>query len=460
MQPAPVRCIRRLPSALLGAALAIGGARPLHAATAERITGLAAGASRLYALRANRVVAFDAAGRELGGCPRFEAPPPERPHPSAAPAVDADEALRLAGLPDDDPDSDEAEDVLEDEGLAPRRRRRTPDQPGVVARAIAASPDRDDVWIATSAGIYRGRDGACRRFALPGRDAVAVAAGNGGVAAATEDLLWRSDGDGALRVVAGLAARPRALAIIDAEHTLVASADDVVEIGPFGVVWSVLDRGSDALAVCGGTALALTGDGVWTWQGDAPAGRAGDRPPVRTVSCGDAAHARFIGAGGGLYTSPDGAAWREEGVPGDRLAGDAAQLAGQIWVAVGDRVVPLDDVRAPSPAFWPGPPALPPLPPLATDRLASPLFPWPQLTVVFVEQRTPLRDGWSVVLLLGFRFGRAAVAGADRGQLAAELVRRDAALADEEQRLSIPTDDDPSRNARLRAIRQEREALR
>ena len=70
------------------------------------------------------------------------------------------------------------------------------------------------------------------------------------------------------------------------------------------------------------------------------------------------------------------------------------------------------------------------------------------------------RIRWSVVVLLGFRFGRAVVAGPDRGQLAAELVRRDAALADEEQRLSIPTEDDPSRTARLRAIRQEREALR
>ena len=37
-----------------------------------------------------------------------------------------------------------------------------------------------------------------------------------------------------------------------------------------------------------------------------------------------------------------------------------------------------------------------------------------------------------------------------------EMVRRNA----EEQRLSIPTDDDPSRTARLRATRQEREALR
>jgi len=437
----------------------MGGARPVRAAPAERISGLVAGATRLFALRANRVVSFDAAGRERESCSRFEAPPPDRPRPAAS-AIDVDEALRLAGLPDDDPDSAEAEDVIDDEGLTPRRRRRTQTQPGVVARALAASPASDDVWIATSAGIYRGSGGACRRVALPDRDTIAIAAGDGAVAVATEDLLWRSAGDGGLRVVAGLTTRPRALAVVDAEHTLVASDDGVVEIGPFGVARPVLDRGTDALAVCGGTALALADDGVWSWTGDAPAERAGDRPAIRTVTCGDGGGARFVGAGGGFYTSPDGAAWHEEGAPADRLVGDSAALAGRIWVAVGDHVLPLEDVRAQTLDFSAVGAALPPLPPLAPRRFESPLVPWPQLTVVFVEQRTPLRDGWSLVVLLRFRLGRTAAAGEDRRQLAAELVRRDAALAAEEQRLSTATDDDPSRTARLRATRQEREALR
>ena len=51
--------------ALLGAALATTGARPLRAAPAERISGLVAGANRLFALRANRVVSFDAAARPM-----------------------------------------------------------------------------------------------------------------------------------------------------------------------------------------------------------------------------------------------------------------------------------------------------------------------------------------------------------------------------------------------------------
>jgi hypothetical protein len=458
---------------LVGAATltAFAGAAPAVAAPAERITNLVAGASELFALRANDVVRFDDAGRELGRCPRFEAPPPERTRAPAPPAVDADEALRLAGLPDDDPDSPEAEDVLEDEGLAPRRRARSapPGGPpgsegGIVAHALAASPASDDVWIATSAGIYRGRGGTCARVALPGRDTVAVAAGGGAIAVATQDMLWRADGSGAFRVAAGLVARPRALAVVDAEHTLVATADAVVEVGPFGVTRAVLDRGADALAVCDGVALALAGDGVWTWTGDAAPDRVGDRPPVRGVTCGDGvgAAARFIGAGGSLYVSSDGSAWHETVALRGRAVGDAAALAGRVWVAVDDGLVgfggpPSPQAARPRALPAPRPPALPPPP---TSRLLQPVFPWPHLTLVLTGQRTPLRDGWSVVVLLGFRFGRTAAAGSDRRLLAAELVRRDAALAAEEQALSIPTDDDPSRTARLRAARQEREALR
>src|SRR5262249_13279999 len=148
--------------------------------------------------------------------------PPDRPRAPPPTTVDADEALRLAGLPDDDPDSPEAEDVLDDEGLAPRRRPRSAppgSESAIVARAIGASPASDDVWIATSGGIYRGRGASCARVGLTGRDIVAVAAGGGGaVAVATQDLLWRSDGP-AFRVAAGLTARARALAVVDAEHT-------------------------------------------------------------------------------------------------------------------------------------------------------------------------------------------------------------------------------------------------
>jgi len=84
---------------------------------------------------------------------------------------------------------------------------------------------------------------------------------------------------------------------------------------------------------------------------------------------------------------------------------------------------------------------------------------------VFTAQHTPLRDGWSLVALVVFRLGRVAAARAEGGRLAAEVVQRDAALAAHEIELAnTPTEAthtaDTARAAQLRAIRQEREALR
>jgi hypothetical protein len=221
----------------------------------------------------------------------------------------------------------------------------------------------------------------------------------------------------------------------------------------------VLDHGADALAVCGGVALALAGDGVWTWTGEEAPRRAGDRPPVRTIACGDGNGARFVATGDAIYASPDGAVWRARRAwPGQSVAA-AAAVAGRIFVAVEDGVAALDDGPLPSPAAA-SPPAAPALSPLTPPRLTTPLLPWPELTVVFAGQHTLLRDGWSLVVLIGFRLGRARVSTADQRRLASELARRDAELAAQERALATPPGDDPSRNARLRALRQEREALR
>jgi hypothetical protein len=181
------------------------------------------------------------------------------------------------------------------------------------------------------------------------------------------------------------------------------------------------------------------------------------------VSCGDGRGARFIATGDAVYVSSDGGAWRQRGAWPGRSPTAAAAVAGRIWVAVDDAVVPLDGAPAagtPRAAPVTPPSPLPALPPLATAQLTTPLFPWPQLTVVFAGQRTPLRDGWSVVLLVGFHLGRATISAADRRHLAAELVRRDAELAAQEVELAAPAGDDASRTARLRALRQERKALR
>jgi hypothetical protein len=226
----------------------------------------------------------------------------------------------------------------------------------------------------------------------------------------------------------------------------------------------VLDRGGDAIAVCGGTAIALAGDGVWTWTAGEEAVRAGDRPPARTIACGDERSARFVATGESLYTSSDGATWRERRAwPGRSVAG-AAVVGDRVWIAVDDAIVPMDGalaappapVRAPRRAPGPG------LAPLATGRLTGALFPWPHVTLVFAGERTPQRVGWSLVVLFGFHLGRGPASAGDRRHLAAELVRRDAELAAQEMELaaSTTTDTDPTAGARLRAIRQEREALR
>jgi hypothetical protein len=296
---------------------------------------------------------------------------------------------------------------------------------------------------------------------------IAVAAAGAAVAAATADLLWRStDGGEHFRVAAGLVARPRALAVVDVARTLVADDDAVVEIGIDGAARAVMDRGAAVLAGCDGDALALAGDGAWAWRMDALAERVGDRPPARTLACGDGGPARFLAVGDNLYASADGAAWRERpALPGRTFA--AAAIGNRIWLATDEGVVPLDEASTIAPigsaAGLPPLPAPPPpsaLPPLPTARLLEPVFPWPQIAVVFTAERTPLRQGWSLVALVVFRLERGVAGHGDGRRVAAELVRRDAALAAQELELATTPGDDPSRNARLRALRQEREALR
>jgi hypothetical protein len=464
----PLARIHRASIAACAAALALAGSARAATAAPDRITDLVAGTNLLFALRGNTVVTFDATGREIARCPRFEAR-------QSAPAMtlarsgpfDAQEALRQAGLPDDDFQTSEAEEVLAAEGLTPRRQRRVAPEGPIIVHALAASAAADDVWIATSAGLYRGRRGGCARVALAGRDVLAVAAAGAAVAAATAELLWRStDGGEHFHVAAGLVARPRALAVVDVARTLVADDDAVVEIGIDGAARAVLDRGAAVLAGCDGDALALAGDGVWAWRMDAAAERVGDRPLARTLACGDGGTERFIAVGDNLYASADGAVWRARpALPGRTFA--AAAIGNRIWLATDEGVVPLDEVSTMAPirsgAGLPQLPAPPPpiaLPPLQTAHLLEPVFPWPQLAIVFTAERTPLRQGWSLVAMVVFRLERGVAAHGDGRRVAAELVRRDAALAAQELELATTPSDDPSRNARLRALRQEREALR
>src|SRR5262249_4710618 len=160
-----------------------------------------------------------------------------------------EEVLRAAGLPDDD-STQEAEDALEDEGLGPRRRAR-PAPDAVVPRALAAKGDAGAAWIATSSGIFRGDENGCRPAGRDGLsplvvDLLVVAAAGMTVAAATDDLLFRrgsaavgddagdpddapaNDDTATFTVAAGLASRPRALAVWSDGTPLVADDDGVV----------------------------------------------------------------------------------------------------------------------------------------------------------------------------------------------------------------------------------------
>lgn len=417
---------------------------------AESLTHLVAGRATLHALRGNTVVTFDAAGRERWRCSGFEAPP-ERAARAPAPIVDADAALALAGLPDDELDTPEAEDALADEGIVMRRKLARAVAAATVVRALSAA---DDVWIATSAGLYVGRDGACRRVGLAGRDVLAVAAAADSILAATSDMVWRGNAGADPRVVAGLTQRPRAIAAVDSERAYVADDDGVLEIGLYGVRSRVLDQATTAIAVCSGVVIALARDGTYRWTpGEAPA-RTGERPPARGLACGANTSARFVATGDGVYTTHDGVTWVERVEGRGRVVTGAAAAGGHLWLAIDDRLVALEaDSRREPPSRHR---ADVHFAPLDTGRLLAPAAPWPQVSLVFAAQRTPLRFGWSVVALFAFPLERAALPGGHRRRLAAEWVERDAALAGEASRLSATEED----VALLDVVSQEREALR
>ena len=349
---------------------------------------LVAGRAALFALRGNTVVTFDGGGREIARCPRFEAPPRARQRGARRRAVDADAALSLAGL---------ARRRLPDAGSrrgAGRRRARRPATArarrggGTVVRALAAVGVADDVWIATSAGLYRGRDGACARVALAGRDVIAVAA------AAAPSWPRPTTCCGERPTVRPLAGRRRA----DAEAAsarggrrgaqLRRDDDGVIEIGPYGVrgaCW-IGRRGDRRVRRRGARARArrrlVLDAGRAAGARRRSAARAGAR--VRRGTS-----ARFVATGDGLYTSHDGATWiraASKGVAGSLPAprgrrppaGWRSTTGGRARSGLSARVAVA--TLAPTPA----------LAPLDTGRLLAPAAPWPQVSLVFAAQRTPL----------------------------------------------------------------------
>jgi hypothetical protein len=447
-------------------------------AARARITEVVAGRSRLFAIEDNAVVVLDDGGRPLGRCARFTAPALgssvgsmgsalapasvrsddlDGPGGAGIGAPDPEDILRAVGLPADDLDSSQAEAVLDNAGLEPIRRRRSsvPD-PAVEVRALAADPARDDVWIATSAGLYRGEPGGCAARALAGRDLHLVAAGGNLVAAASDALLWRFDAStGSLAGVTGLSSTPHALALSRDGQTLIADEDGLLAVDPDGTATRLIDTPVDAVVSCADRNAALGQDGVYIWRAGEHPTRAADRPPARRLACGPTPSARWLAAGIGVWLAEDGTAWSDLPVWRGLSIATAAAVGGQLWV-VCDGV--LLAVEGPPPAGALGL-RVPPPPRLPAERNLLALLPWPRVAVVFAGQRTETRSGWSAVLLLTFPLG-----GRPRGRsVSAERARRDAALATEEAslaHLAVGHDEDDERAARLRALRQEREALR
>ena len=368
--------------------------------------------------------------------------------------------MRAVGLPADDFDSSQAEAVLDNAGLQPIRRRRLfLPEPAVEVHALAADPTTDDVWIATSAGLYRGDVGGCAPRALAGRDVHLVAAGGNVVAAASEALLWRFDAStGSLAGVTGLSSTPHALALTRDGRALVADGEGLLAVDPDGSAARLIDRPVDAVVSCADRNAALAEDGVYIWRNGERPTRTADRPPARRLACGPAvgptSSAPWLAAGIGVWLSADGVGWSD--LPGWRGLSIAVVVAigRQLWVVCDGVLLP---AAGPPPTATLGLRAGPPPLSLAERSLLA-LLPWPRVALVFAGQRTETRSGWSAVLLLTFPLG-----GRPRGRsVSAERARRDAALAAEEASLArLPvTPDDDERAARLRALRQEREALR
>jgi hypothetical protein len=454
---------------LPGASRAAGHPRP-GAVTGLPVDSIASGPGRLFVLAGGEVRTLDAEGRILGRCAGFSAPPRTR-RQALRGAPDAEEVLRAAGLPDDD-STPAAEEALEEEGLGRRSHGLPLLDAGAVPRTLAASAG--EVWVATSSGVFRGDEAGCRPAGLDGRDLLLVAATRGAVMVATEDLLFRrviedaptsGEEDDSFTVLAGLAERPRALAIDAAGEAVVADDDGVLVVGGDGAVERILGHPTDALAVCGGEAVALADDGVYRWVPGGTPIRTGDRPPVRALACGPAPEVRWLATGLGLWTSADATSWTERSdTLGRRVAG-AATLGDRTWLAVDGQLSVLDLTARIEDTTTGAPPdglaQVAGAAPLSNRHLLPPALPWPWVTALFgAEQRTPARRSWEVMLLVTFPLGRSLNGQASAAALAAERVRRDQALARDEAALALDPAADAEADARLEALQQEREALR
>jgi hypothetical protein len=321
---------------------------------AGRVDGVTTVGDGVAALRAGEAVLLDAQGRIVGRC-RGESTIAGRERRRDGTTLSREEVLGEAGFSDEDV-SPEAEDLLEDEGLEPRARRAAVGATSGAPRALALAGTADGAWVGTADGLWRldARAGACTPAGLGGQE-ISLVAARGAIVLALADLtVWRSrDGGTTFDVAAVLTSPAHALTLAaDGETALLADDDGVVEVGAARGFHRRLDGRVDALAACGLDVVVLADDGVHRLDAEGGDLLSGPRPPVRALSCGADG---LVAVGVGVWTSPDGAAWREEPAAAGRSFSGVAYAAGRPWLAGEDGLAVLDapDFEAPDRAVDP-----------------------------------------------------------------------------------------------------------
>jgi hypothetical protein len=477
--------------ALAALTAAMAPARPCAAAPAldGDIRALAIAGDRVAALRSDQVVVLRASGEVLGRLDHEHGPAPEveRKH-----RPNAGEALDLAGIPDDDLESDAAEDLLDDEGATSNgaRRRGPAADPagdgmrggaaaGRTPRLLAASDRR--IWIGGADGLSTlatGDDAPAlplRALAVGPRrlplSALAIAPGGADLAALAGDHLLRSsDGGASWSLLAVLAARPRAVEISADGRDVFVLDDDGVAIVAHRQRTPIFDGRAYHLVRCGHDLLILGADGVSAWRPDRGLEPRSPRIPARRISCAETAPEVVLALGSDLLASFDGGrTWRaRDDVP---AAGIQCVAIGsdRLWVGTGSGlfVLPLVPASAAAEvarsrrdltgAVADARPTLPSALPRAS--------PWqgllPRVTLVAAASATrPGGDRREVWMLVTFPLGRARAHGAPAQQMAATRLRRQAALGVDVLRLSRDALDDEEAAALLRVAQASLDADR
>lgn len=279
-----------------------------------------------------RLLSSDGRARRWLGRPPAEAPPGSRPPLERR----AEDALELAGIPEEERDSAFAEDLVDDDlGLRERRAGADPPADRTPERPLLAAAG-GELWAFAGGAIWHVTvDGRVRRAAglIPALDRLSADAG-GRLLAAAGAQLWSSVDGGATFAPLPSADGPvRALAA--AAGRLAWASDTTVSWsgagGPTGAR-RLPGRAVD-LRFCGGMLLALHEHGLVAID---PAGDARElaTPPAARLGCGPGDQWWLIGPG--LLVSSDQGQHFDpvRGLPPVPVAdAAAAALPGAVWLA-------------------------------------------------------------------------------------------------------------------------------